>query len=86
MILMGDPRRRASDSFNAVTKNPAKNDGGILKRPEHLLLTAYANRIQLYCEAGDPVCDYPGINAISHSIYSQYYGDAAKFVLDKIGG
>jgi len=80
IILYGDPRRRASDTFN---KGTATRDG-VFKRPEHQLLTDYADRIQSYCDSGDPFCNYVDVLFPVHFLYPLYNEDAAKFVVGKI--
>jgi hypothetical protein len=82
VILMGDPRHVPGQSFDAgsSTRN------GQMPRPPVLSLNAYADRIQSYCDDGDPYCDR-GSQPVVHLGYFQRYDTAAtQFVLGHIGG
>ncbi|THZ92534.1 acetylxylan esterase precursor [Aureobasidium pullulans] len=80
IIFMGDPRQIPGASYSVGTsKNP-----GFDPRPSGFTCSAYASRIQAYCDAADPYCSN-GNNAATHQGYGSEYGQAAlKFVNSKL--
>ncbi|KAG9513843.1 acetylxylan esterase precursor, partial [Aureobasidium melanogenum] len=80
IIFMGDPRNIPGGPYSVGTaKGP-----GFDPRPSGYTCSAYASRIQSYCDAADPYCSN-GNNANVHQGYGQEYGQAAlKFVNSKL--
>lgn len=82
VILMGDPRHVAGESFQAGT---ATTDG-LFPRGANQSLEGMADRIQSYCDAGDTFCAGGGNIAVHLGYTRKYNAQAEEFVLDKIGG
>ncbi|THV81505.1 acetylxylan esterase precursor [Aureobasidium pullulans] len=97
IIFMGDPRQIPGASYSVGT---SKNPGVCIfrsrpwciadqiiqfdPRPSGFTCSAYASRIQAYCDAADPYCSN-GNNAATHQGYGSEYGQAAlKFVNSKL--
>ncbi|KAI4718599.1 acetylxylan esterase precursor [Aureobasidium sp. EXF-10727] len=80
IIFMGDPRNIPGGPYSVGTaKNP-----GFDPRPSGFTCSAYASRIQSYCDSADPYCSN-GNDANVHQGYGQEYGQAAlKFVNSKL--
>ncbi|GAA3771814.1 cutinase family protein [Plantactinospora mayteni] len=74
VLLFGDPTFTAGESFN-VTNRPAS---GILPRRAGQL-SAFADRIQSYCNANDQFCQ-SGTSLAAHLDYRSSLGQATKFV------
>ena len=84
IAMFGDPRQVVDQPFDLGTSTR----NGLFPRSAAQLrtLAGFADRIQAYCDSGDPFCDR-GLNVAVHSSYlDRYQNDAAAFVLDKIGG
>ncbi len=82
VVHMGDPRFMVGEPFDVGT---AHRDGRF-PRGENQRLTAFAATIRSYCDAGDVFCDSGKIWPV-HYVYLPKYGDeAARFVVDAIGG
>jgi hypothetical protein len=84
VATFGDPRHVVDQPFDLGTSTR----NGLFPRSAAQLraLAGFANRIQAYCDSGDPFCD-KGLRVAVHSTYlNRHQDDAAAFVLDKVGG
>jgi acetylxylan esterase len=84
VATFGDPRHVDDQAFNLGTSD---RDGLFPRSADQLrTLAGFAERIQAFCDSGDPFCDR-GVNLAVHGSYLDRHQDAAaEFVLDRIGG
>lgn len=79
---MGDPRYTFGESYHVGT---AINQG-LFPRLSDQSCEPQALKFRSYCDSGDPFCD-SGHDLLVHLTYPAVYGsDAARWVVDKIGG
>ncbi|CAG8953900.1 hypothetical protein HYFRA_00010861 [Hymenoscyphus fraxineus] len=80
MIQMGDPRFVLGKSYNVGT---ATSDG-LFPRQANMTCDKYAEKIQLYCDDGDPFCE-KGDTLEVHLNYTKKYNEQARaFVKTKL--
>lgn len=82
VIQMGDPRFIAGKPFDVGS---ARTDG-LFPRGADQSLDAFADRIQSYCDTGDPFCARGASVAVHLNYTNEFNAQAARFVLDRIGG
>ncbi|EAU86436.1 hypothetical protein CC1G_05430 [Coprinopsis cinerea okayama7 len=79
----GDPRHVAGKSYNEGT---ARRDGMFPRGLTQDYSLTFRSRVKSWCDFNDLFCA-SGLSTIVHLTYlERYQNDAARFVLDKIGG
>ncbi|KAH0607804.1 uncharacterized protein H6S33_002838 [Morchella sextelata] len=82
VVLMGDPRHVAGESFQEGTATLLK---GLFPRGSDQSLESFSSKIHSFCDIGDLFCA-SGTSTLIHLAYVTKYGsEAVDFVLGKIG-